>query len=26
LPQVRKVVAIVSGGNLEPALRAELEG
>ncbi len=26
LPKVRKVVAIVSGGNLEPALRAELEG
>jgi threonine dehydratase len=25
LPKVRKVVAIVSGGNLEPALRAELE-
>jgi threonine dehydratase len=25
LPKARKVVAIVSGGNLEPALRAELE-
>jgi threonine dehydratase len=25
LPEVRKVAAIVSGGNLEPALRAELE-
>ena len=25
LPKVRKVVAIVSGGNLDPALRAELE-
>ena len=25
LPKVRKVVVIVSGGNLEPALRAELE-
>jgi len=25
LPRVRKVVAIVSGGNLEPGLRAELE-
>ncbi|WP_158787820.1 threonine/serine dehydratase [Granulicella sp. L46] len=25
LPKVRKVVAIVSGGNLEPALRTELE-
>jgi threonine dehydratase len=26
LPKARKVVAIVSGGNLEPGLRAELEG
>jgi threonine dehydratase len=25
LPKARKVVAIVSGGNLDPALRAELE-
>ena len=25
LPKVRKVVAIVSGGNIDPALRAELE-
>ncbi len=25
LPKARKVVAIVSGGNLEPALRAELD-
>ncbi len=26
LPRVRKVVAIVSGGNLDPALRAEMQG
>ena len=26
LPKVRRVVAIVSGGNLDPALRAELQG
>ena len=26
LPKARKVVAIVSGGNLDPALRAELQG
>jgi threonine dehydratase len=25
LPKARKVVAILSGGNLEPGLRAELE-
>ncbi len=26
LPKVRKVVAVVSGGNIDPALRAELQG